>query len=111
MEEILTRSVTFVDIRFIIPIVKVTTQTQLTNQILQGLQEEHQNQIIQKNCLALEEHKLIRIMTSGKSKKQCRVCASKKIRGRTCFVCKFCNIPLRKGDRCERYDAPKKNKK
>lgn len=54
----------------------------------------------------IKKHELIRIVTSGKSKKpqkQCRVCASKKIRSRTCFVCKFCNIPLHKGDCYERY--------
>ena len=58
----------------------------------------------------IKKHKLIRIVISGKSKtpqKLCRVCASKKIRSRTCFVCKFCNIPLHKGDCYERYHTLK----
>ncbi|XP_022914576.2 piggyBac transposable element-derived protein 4-like [Onthophagus taurus] len=57
------------------------------------------------------KHKLINIVTSGKSVKpqrQCRVCAVRKKRSRTCFVCKFCNVPLHKGDCFERYHTLKK---
>ncbi|KAI4483932.1 hypothetical protein M0802_013192 [Mischocyttarus mexicanus] len=45
------------------------------------------------------KHKLLNIVTSGrsvKSQRQCRVCAVQKKRSRTCFVCKFCNVPLHK---------------
>ncbi|XP_014472553.1 PREDICTED: piggyBac transposable element-derived protein 4-like [Dinoponera quadriceps] len=57
------------------------------------------------------KHKLINIVTSGRSVKpqrQCRVCTIKKKRSRTCFVCKFCNVPLHKGDCFERYHTLKK---
>ena len=57
------------------------------------------------------KHKLINIVTSGRSLKpqrQCRVCAVQKKRSRTCFVCKFCNVPLHKGDCFERYHTLKK---
>lgn len=56
------------------------------------------------------KHKLINTVTNGRSKKpqkQCRVCAIKKKRSRTCFVCKFCNVPLHKGDCFERYHTLK----
>ncbi|XP_017762744.1 PREDICTED: piggyBac transposable element-derived protein 4-like [Eufriesea mexicana] len=57
------------------------------------------------------KHKLVNIVTSGRSVKpqrQCRVCAVQKKRSRTCFVCKFCNVPLHKGDCFERYHTLKK---
>lgn len=60
---------------------------------------------------SIKKHDLVKIETSGKSKtpqKQCRVCASKKIRSRTSFVCSFCNIPLHKGDCYKRYHTLKK---
>lgn len=57
------------------------------------------------------KHKLINIVTSGRSSKplrQCRVCAVHKKRSRTSFVCKFCEVPLHKGDCFERYHSLKK---
>lgn len=57
------------------------------------------------------KHKLINIVTSGRSVKpqrQCRVCAVQKKRSRTCFVCKFCNVPLHKGNCFDRYHTLKK---
>ncbi|XP_020292495.1 piggyBac transposable element-derived protein 4-like [Pseudomyrmex gracilis] len=59
----------------------------------------------------LKKHKLIKIISNGKSKmpqRQCRVCASKKIRSRTCFICVFCSVPLHKGDCYQRYHTLKK---
>lgn len=59
----------------------------------------------------LKKHKLIKIVSNGKSKmpqRQCRVCASKKIRSRTCFICVFCSVPLHKGDCYQRYHTLKK---
>ncbi|KAL6419812.1 hypothetical protein ACFW04_011177 [Cataglyphis niger] len=57
------------------------------------------------------KHKLVNIVTSGKCRKplrQCRVCASKKKLSRTGFTCKYCNVPLHKGDCFERYHSLKK---
>ncbi|XP_020298085.1 piggyBac transposable element-derived protein 4-like [Pseudomyrmex gracilis] len=57
------------------------------------------------------KHKLVNIVTSGQCKKplrQCRVCASKKKLSRTGFACKYCNVPLHKGDCFERYHSLEK---
>ncbi|KAL6418704.1 hypothetical protein ACFW04_011862 [Cataglyphis niger] len=58
-----------------------------------------------------ETEEQVNIVTSGKCRKplrQCRVCASKKKLSRTGFTCKYCNVPLHKGDCFERYHSLKK---
>ena len=51
-------------------------------------------------------------MTSGRNKKNLKdnveFVQLKKKRSRTCFICKFCNVLLHKGDWFERYHAIKK---
>lgn len=50
--------------------------------------------------LDARKHKCINITGNSvhRVQRQCKVCAAKKKKSRTCFMCQQCNVPLHKGD-------------
>ncbi|XP_015190455.1 PREDICTED: piggyBac transposable element-derived protein 4-like [Polistes dominula] len=58
----------------------------------------------------MRKHVLEKIVGTGKKKnpqRQCRVCAAKKVRSETYFMCNFCGVPLHRGKCFERYHTVK----
>lgn len=58
----------------------------------------------------MRKHVIAKIESKGKKKfvqRQCRVCSARKVRSETCFICKFCEVPLHRGKCFERYHTLK----
>lgn len=88
----------------------------VTDEVPESSSEEPQQIISRRDppgrlSMDMRKHILEKIVGAGKKKnpqKQCRVCAAKKVRSETCFMCSFCRVPLHRGKCFERYHTVKK---